>query len=150
MRFMAMASVVCASRLIEPKDMAPVEKRLTTGAKPRGRRRGLAPRGRGGRLQPLRRHRAGGSAGGQGYPEIKVELSDEVVRAQGRGKVKVLVLSVITAALGAFVGFTLGGAAERGKGTDAAKQGAADLAKDVEAANAKIEELAGRIRCGTT
>ena len=29
MRFMAMASVVCASRLIEPKDMAPVEKRLT-------------------------------------------------------------------------------------------------------------------------
>src|SRR5688500_7190809 len=43
--------------------------------------------------------------------EIKVELSDEVVRAQGRGKVKVLVLSVITAALGAFVGFTLGGAA---------------------------------------
>jgi hypothetical protein len=28
-RFMAMASVVCASRLIEPKLMAPVEKRLT-------------------------------------------------------------------------------------------------------------------------
>ncbi len=27
--FMARASVVCASRLIEPKDMAPVEKRLT-------------------------------------------------------------------------------------------------------------------------
>ncbi|MNU07618.1 hypothetical protein D3C72_2532880 [compost metagenome] len=26
---MAIASVVCASRLIEPKDMAPVEKRLT-------------------------------------------------------------------------------------------------------------------------
>ncbi|MNE91879.1 hypothetical protein D3C80_1895480 [compost metagenome] len=29
MRFIAIASVVCASRLIEPKDMAPVEKRLT-------------------------------------------------------------------------------------------------------------------------
>ena len=29
MRFMATASVVCASREIEPKDMAPVEKRLT-------------------------------------------------------------------------------------------------------------------------
>ena len=28
-RFMAMASVVCASRLIEPNDMAPVAKRLT-------------------------------------------------------------------------------------------------------------------------
>ena len=29
MRFMAMASVVCASRLIEPKLIAPVAKRLT-------------------------------------------------------------------------------------------------------------------------
>ena len=28
-RSMAIASVVCASRLIEPNDMAPVEKRLT-------------------------------------------------------------------------------------------------------------------------
>ena len=32
MRFMAMASVVCASRLIEPKLIAPVEKRLTISA----------------------------------------------------------------------------------------------------------------------
>ena len=29
MRFIAIASVVCASREIEPKDIAPVEKRLT-------------------------------------------------------------------------------------------------------------------------
>ncbi len=29
MRFIAMASVVCASRLIEPKLIAPVEKRFT-------------------------------------------------------------------------------------------------------------------------
>ena len=29
MRFMAMASVVCASREIEPNDIAPVAKRLT-------------------------------------------------------------------------------------------------------------------------
>ena len=29
MRFIAMASVVCASREIEPNDIAPVEKRLT-------------------------------------------------------------------------------------------------------------------------
>ena len=32
MRFMAMASVVCASRLIEPKLIAPVAKRLTMSA----------------------------------------------------------------------------------------------------------------------
>ncbi|HKY37376.1 MAG TPA: hypothetical protein VJN18_15645 [Polyangiaceae bacterium] len=77
---------------------------------------------------------------------ITVELSDEVVRAQGRGKAKVLVLAIITAALGGFVGFTLGGTTERAKGTDAAKQGAAELAKDVEAANAKIDELAGVLK----
>jgi hypothetical protein len=78
--------------------------------------------------------------------EIKVELSDEVLRAQGRGKTKVLVLAIITAALGGFVGFTLGGVSERGKGTDAAKQGAADLVKEVEEANKKIEELAGVLK----
>ena len=32
MRFMAMASVVCASVEIEPSDIAPVEKRLTISA----------------------------------------------------------------------------------------------------------------------
>jgi hypothetical protein len=77
---------------------------------------------------------------------ITVELSDEVVRAQGRGKAKVMVLAIITAALGGFVGFTLGGTTERAKGTDAAKEGAAELAKDVEAANKKIEELAGVLK----
>ena len=33
MRFMAMASVVCASVEIEPSDIAPVEKRLTISAR---------------------------------------------------------------------------------------------------------------------
>ena len=32
MRFMAMASVSCASLLMEPKDMAPVAKRFTISA----------------------------------------------------------------------------------------------------------------------
>jgi hypothetical protein len=77
---------------------------------------------------------------------IKIELGDDVVRAQKSGKVKVLVLSLITAGIGCFVGFTLGGASERGKGQDAALQGAQDLTKDIEAANTKIEELANVLK----
>lgn len=77
---------------------------------------------------------------------IQVELSDEVVRAQGRGKVKIMVLAAVTAVIGGFVGFTLGGQAEKGKGTEAAKQGAAELIKDVEVANAKIDELANTLK----
>jgi hypothetical protein len=73
---------------------------------------------------------------------IKIELGDDVVRAQKSGKTKVLVLALITAGIGVFIGFTLGGASERGKGQDAALQGAQDLTKDIEAANKKIEELA--------
>lgn len=73
---------------------------------------------------------------------IRIELSDDVVRAQKGGRSKVLVLALVTAVIGGFVGFTLGGVAERGKGTDAAMQGAQDLTKDVDAANKKIAELA--------
>ncbi len=73
---------------------------------------------------------------------IRIEMSDDVMRAQRGGKTKVLVLAIITAIIGGFVGFTLGGAAERGKGQDAAVEGAKDLSKDVDAANTKITELA--------
>ena len=73
---------------------------------------------------------------------IRIEMSDDVMRAQKGGRTKVLVLAIITALIGGFVGFTLGGASERGKGTDAAMQGAEDLTKDVDAANKKITELA--------
>jgi len=73
---------------------------------------------------------------------IRIDMSDDVMRAQKGGKTKVLVLAIVTAAIGGFVGFTLGGAAERGKGTDAAIEGAQELVKDVDAANKKIGELA--------
>ena len=45
MRFIAMASVVCASREIEPNDIAPVAKRLTIvdGRLDLVERNGLAP-----------------------------------------------------------------------------------------------------------
>jgi hypothetical protein len=77
---------------------------------------------------------------------IRIEMSDDVMRAQKGGRTKVLVLAIITALIGGFVGFTLGGAAERGKGTDAAMQGAQDLNKDVEEANKKINDLADTLK----
>jgi hypothetical protein len=77
---------------------------------------------------------------------IRIEMSDDVMRAQKGGRTKVLVLAIITALLGGFVGFTLGGASERGKGTEAAMQGAQDLTKDVEAANKKIGDLADLLK----
>jgi hypothetical protein len=77
---------------------------------------------------------------------IRIEMGDDVMRAQKGGKTKVLVLAIVTAAIGGFVGFTLGGGAERAKGQDAALQGAQELTKEVQAANTKIEELANVLK----
>jgi hypothetical protein len=73
---------------------------------------------------------------------IRIEMSDDVMRAQKGGRTKVMVLAAVTCAIGIGIGFTLGGASERGKGTDAAMEGAKELTKDIEATNKKIEELA--------
>jgi hypothetical protein len=77
---------------------------------------------------------------------IRFEMSDEVMNAQKGGKTKVLVLAIVTALIGGFVGFTLGGLSERGKGTDAAVEGAQSLVKEVDGANAKITELADLLK----
>lgn len=77
---------------------------------------------------------------------IRIEMSDDVMRAQKGGRTKVMVLAAVTCAIGVGIGFTLGGASERGKGTDAAMDGAKDLIKDIEATNAKIEELANVLK----
>jgi hypothetical protein len=77
---------------------------------------------------------------------IRIEMSDDVMRAQKGGRTKVLVLAIVTAFIGGFVGFTLGGASERGKGTDAAMEGAQELTKDVEGANKKISDLADLLK----
>jgi hypothetical protein len=79
-------------------------------------------------------------------PAIRIDMSDDVMRAQQGGRTKILVLALVTALIGAGIGFTLGGASERGKGTDAAMQGAKDLTKEIEAANVKIEELANVLK----
>ncbi|MCA9600113.1 MAG: hypothetical protein KC776_42715 [Myxococcales bacterium] len=73
---------------------------------------------------------------------IKVEMSEEVVAAQRKGRAKVAILAVVTAFVGGLVGFAVGSGVERGKGAEKAIAGAGDLAKEIDDTNAKIEELA--------
>jgi hypothetical protein len=74
---------------------------------------------------------------------IKVEMSEEVLQAQKKGRSKVIALAGVTAVVGGFLGFVLGGRCEADKGTKAALSGASALVKEVGDANAKIEELIG-------
>jgi hypothetical protein len=73
---------------------------------------------------------------------IKIEMSEEVVQAQKRGRNKVVVLAAVTAAVGGLLGFATGSGVERGKGVDAAIEGAQDLAKELDGATAQAEALA--------
>ncbi len=73
---------------------------------------------------------------------IKVEMSEEVVAAQRKGRAKVAALAVATALVGGLVGYAVGSGVERGKGAEKAIAGAGDLAKEIDDTNAKIEELA--------
>jgi hypothetical protein len=74
--------------------------------------------------------------------EIKVEMTAEVVAAQKKGRAMIVVLAAVTAVIGAFLGYALGGGVERGKSAEAAVTGAEELAKEVQDAASKIDELA--------
>ncbi len=73
---------------------------------------------------------------------IKVEMSEEVVQAQKRGRSRIIILAGVTALIGGFMGFASGSANERSKQDKTALSAAERLAKDVEAATAEIEKLA--------
>ena len=73
---------------------------------------------------------------------ITIEMDDEFVRAQKSGRSKVLILALVTAAIGAGLGFAGGGISERNKAADAAVVGAGELSTKVEATTKKAAELA--------
>ena len=77
---------------------------------------------------------------------IKIEMSDEVRQAQARGRGKVMILAGVTAVVGGLVGFTFGGSVEKGKGTEAALDGAKLLIADIEKANAEVTKLAETLK----
>lgn len=81
--------------------------------------------------------------------EIRVDM-DEVRAAQRSGRGKVMVLALVAAFVGGFIGFAFGGGAERGKGAQAAITGAQELVKEVEDSNKQITDLADTIKSAQT
>lgn len=81
---------------------------------------------------------------------IKIEMSQEVVEAQKRGRTKVFVLAAITAVIGGGIGITLGQSLEKSSRQDSALLGASELTKEVDAANAEIEKLADVLKRAKT
>ncbi len=73
---------------------------------------------------------------------IKVEMSEEVVAAQKKGRTKIIALALATAVVGGLLGTAVGSGMERGKRQDLALGGADMLAKEVDEANVQIEQLA--------
>lgn len=77
---------------------------------------------------------------------IRVEMGEEFVEAQRRGRKKVVVLSFITALIGGLVGFAIGGGSERAKGAESAMAGAQDLIKEIDASNVEVQKLADTLK----
>jgi hypothetical protein len=73
---------------------------------------------------------------------IKVEMSEEVVAAQKKGRAKIATLAVATAIVGGLIGFAFGGRLESAKSADAAVEGAEQLTDQVDKATQEIEGLA--------
>ena len=71
---------------------------------------------------------------------IKVEMSEEVVEGQRKAQKRALWIGLILSMFVGFIGFTWGGSHERGKGANAALEGAKDLIKDIQAADKTADE----------
>lgn len=77
---------------------------------------------------------------------IKVELSEEVVQAQKKGRTRIMILAGVTAVVGGLLGYTLGGSVANNKWAEVAVGNARELSGNVDQANAKIEELANVLK----
>jgi hypothetical protein len=77
---------------------------------------------------------------------IKIEMSEEVVKAQKAARGKVIALAAVAALVGGLVGFAFGGRTEAAKGAKAAVEGAEMLVGSVDKANGEIEALAETLK----
>lgn len=73
---------------------------------------------------------------------IKIEMSEEVMAAQKKGKTKIIMMASACALIGGLIGIAFGGGMERGKRQEIALEGAKLLGSEVDKANAEIEKLA--------
>jgi hypothetical protein len=72
---------------------------------------------------------------------IKVEMSEEVVQAQKKGRSRIIALAFVTAVIGGVVGYAVGSGREKSKVAVQAVEGAQALVKEIKDANAKCDEL---------
>lgn len=72
---------------------------------------------------------------------ITVEMGEEVLEAQRRGRSKVMVLAAACVGIGLVVGFGVGKMAEAAAGADTAVMGAESLVKEIDESNIKLEGL---------
>jgi hypothetical protein len=72
---------------------------------------------------------------------IKVEMSEEVVQAQKKGRARFLVAVAIAAGIAGVIGFAFGSGYQRGEGAKVAIEGAQELVKEVDAANLEAGKL---------
>lgn len=77
---------------------------------------------------------------------IKIEMSEEVVAAQKKGRTRVIALAAVTALVGAVLGYAVGGRAEAGKQQTAALEGAKILKGEVAKANETAAALADTLK----
>jgi hypothetical protein len=73
--------------------------------------------------------------------EIKIEMSEEVVAAQKKGRTKVILLVIGAAVVGGFLGNVIGDGRARQTRQNIALQGAELLVDEVDTANVEIEKL---------
>lgn len=73
---------------------------------------------------------------------IKIEMSEEVVQAQKKGKSKLMAMAGGAALVGIVIGIAFGGGMERRKRQDIALEGASLLTQDIDKANIEIGKMA--------
>ncbi|MEZ4372090.1 MAG: hypothetical protein R3B07_14755 [Polyangiaceae bacterium] len=81
---------------------------------------------------------------------IKVEMSEEVVAAQKKGKVVLVVIGIVGAVVGGTLGYAIGGGRARSAIDQVAISDAARLAKEIDDANAQANELADVLQAAGT
>lgn len=80
---------------------------------------------------------------------IKVEMSEEVVKAQKKLRMFIGLAAVLAAIVGGLLGFVFGGRSQSAKVTEQTIKGAGELVSDIETANEQAEtlnEIVGRIQ----
>lgn len=77
--------------------------------------------------------------------EIKVEISQDVVRAGKRGRIGLVIAAGITAVVGGVLGFVWGGQSEKDTQASLTVKGAHELASDIEKTNKDVKQIADKI-----